>query len=405
MMRLRLAIRNLWRNSRRTALCIAMVSSGFLAIVMFRGFAQSLVDDVRYIAIRIQYSHLQVGTKTGWDGTPVDDTKEKYLSDAESLAERIKVAVDAEKVVPRLSFFGLIGNEEASVAAQAVGVDPIYEKDVMTSLGYLEGKPIDPESEEGILVGFGLAKQMRMKIGDQLTLIANTLDGAVNAVDLTVAGIVTSGLAEFDRWTFYLPLKTAQKVLDTDRVERLAVYLKEPHNLKKAIPIVQSALPPGLEIRTYRELSDIFRQTEIFFETQNRVLAAIIIALVMLSILNIVGNSVVERTGEIGTLRALGERQRDILALFFYEGIALALISSVLGAGLGLLLCFSLNKLGLPITIPGAIQPLPLRFSVVPEAYFEATLLTIITATFGSVWPARRAAKLAVTEALRRNLE
>ncbi len=405
MMRLKLAIRNLWRNSRRTALCIAMVSSGFLAIVMFRGFAQSLVENVRYIAIRIQYSHIQVGTKTGWEGTPVEDAKEKYLSQAEELAERIKIAVGAEKVVPRLSFFGLIGNEEASVAAQAVGVDPINEKDVMTSLEYLEGKPIDPSNDEGILVGLGLARQMKMKVGDQLTLIANTLDGAVNAVDLTVEGIVTSGLAEFDRWTFYLPLKTAQKVLDTDRVERLAVYLKEPHNLKKSVPKLQSILPPDLELKTYRELSDLFRQTEIFFETQNRVLAAIIIALVMLSILNIVGNSVVERTGEIGTLRALGERQRDILALFFYEGIALAAISSVLGASLGLVLCYFLNSLGLPITIPGAIQPLPLNFAVVPSAYFEATLLTVLTATLGSVWPARRAAKLAVTEALRRNLE
>lgn len=405
MIRLKLAIRNLWRNTRRTLLCIAMITAGFTAIVMFRGFGQNLVDKLQYLAIRVQYGHFQVATSATWSGAPVEDPVDRLLSSPDEIEKIIRSKMNVERIAPRLSFFGLLGDEVRSVAAQAIGIDPKLEKEVMDSLIYLEGQPLGSDQADGILVGSGLAAQLQAKVGKPLTLLTNTVDGTVNAIDVQVAAVITTGMREFDRFTFFFPVKTAQKVMDTDRVEKLTVYLPEPHNIIKSMNLVKSILPEGAEARSYRDLADIYMQTETYFETQNMILAIIIFALVMLSTLNIVSNSVVERTGEIGTLRALGERRRDIVILFLLEGVLLALIGGILGSIISVIMCKAVSAMGFPVTIPGTMKPIPLEFAIVGSAFLQAMILTMVTAAVGSAWPALRASRMAVTDALRRNLE
>lgn len=422
-MTLKLALRNLFRNSRRTVLNLFIMAGGFVAVVVFQGFAANIVDATKWGAVESQYGHIQVATKKLWEKNSEDGFLERQLKNPTVLREKIKKLEGVRSVSLRQSTFGLISSHDRSVAAQIIGYEPLVETELLNSKTVIEGETFiqfsakveerklasggEPHIFESVLpvaVGEGLAKSMGLRAGDTLTLIGQTADGGINALDTEVISIFRTIIQEIDDTTVFVPIAVAQKLLDTESAERVIIKLKEHDLVPNVLANIQQLSAADETAKTWRDLARLYNQTEAFFESQNAVVAAIIFSLIFLSTMSAVSMSVSERTGEIGTLRAIGRSRNDVKRLFMFEGVLLGVGGSIVGALLSVVVMALINRAELPIVLPGATEPIPISINFVSSAFITAFLASVIAALFATYFAVRRVVGMKIVESLKHNI-
>ena len=150
------------------------------------------------------------------------------------------------------------------------------------------------------------------------------------------------------------------------------------------------------------ELADFYNKTVALFSKQVGVVKLIIAVIIVLSISNTLTMSVLERTGEIGTTLALGATRRQILRRFLGEGLFLGVIGGLVGLALGWLLALAISAVGIPMPPPpGMARGFTGAIRVTPALAFDAWLLAVLTTLAASVYPAWRASRLEIVDALR----
>ncbi|RJL53457.1 hypothetical protein D5071_05705 [Pectobacterium carotovorum] len=110
---------------------------------------------------------------------------------------------DVEIVTPRLGTDVLITNGDAQMSSHIVGIDPDKEAVLSSAIQLLQGSNLFPEQQDGVLLGGALAKALKVQVGDSLTLLGTAANQTINAMDVTVIGIVTTGVQERDLRTAY----------------------------------------------------------------------------------------------------------------------------------------------------------------------------------------------------------
>lgn len=404
MIKLRLAFRNIMRNRRRTLLNLSMIASGLTAIVISRGLAHNLIDKVEEAAINTQYGHLQFASQKFWEGSPKDRLVTKLIEPEAALIEKVKAVPGVENVSGRLSFYGLISSPEGSLSARGVGFSPEQEKPMNESLLIIEGRPLPAGSKFEVIVGSGLNQQLGAKVGDSLTLMGYTVDGSVNAIDSELVGIFQTKVTEVDNSTFFISLPTAQRLLTTDAVERMVVRIHETPKTDETRAQIQALLPENLVARTWTELATFYQQVVDYYKIQNLMVEVVIMLLVLLSIANTVGMAISERTGEIGTVRALGDTRADLVWQFMLEGLILGLLGGALGCVMGLVVTNSVNAMEIMVQVPGASAPVAIDIAPLFTSFRDGVMLTTAMAVVASVVPAVRASRMKIVEALKRNI-
>lgn len=405
MIRIKLAIRNITRHHLRSLLSIAMIAGAVAAMILFQGFSAYSLDALKHIAAENQYGNMQIAPKKYWSPGKESRTERLFLiNELDNLKGRYP---QIERLSGRLSFFGLVSNNDLSVGAKIIGVDSVGEPQFSKSMRIMAGQFFEGPESRDVVVGQLLAKQMNVTAGDNITILTNTIDGIMNAMDLTVAGIFSAGIDEIDGQVIYMPLKVTQELLDTPNVEIAVLKFRELHMAEKTAASINADLAkehPTLIARTWRELAVLFRQVDKFYGVQNRLIECILLSLMFLGILNTVSMTVVERTGEIGTLRALGESRIDIIGQFLIETFFIAL----LGIGAGLLLSVGVIKLVETVKImtemPGASIPFQIKIYFLVSSACYASALAVITTIIATLIPALRASKMDIVEALRKNI-
>jgi putative ABC transport system permease protein len=229
----------------------------------------------------------------------------------------------------------------------------------------------------------------------------------MNAMDLTVSGIYSAGIDEIDGQVIYLPLNTTQLILDTPNVDLAVIkfnQLSESEANASKINIASEKLNPDFKARTWRELAVLFRQVDKFYGVQNTIIECILLALMFLGILNTVSMTVVERTGEIGTLRSMGESRKDIIKQFVIESFLIGVIGVILGIIASIFIIQLIHAAGIMTEMPGASIPFQIRINFLYSAVIFSSLLAIVTAVIATLIPAIRASKMDIVEALRKNI-
>jgi putative ABC transport system permease protein len=400
----RLAFRNLFRQRERLGLNLILLIGAFSAIVVFKGFKVHVLQTIQDIAVDTQFGHIQVAQNKVLKNELVESISDKMIMEPEALIQELKAIPGVRAVSGRLDFYGLLNSEEKSIPVRFVGFDPELEPELQKRLFFHEGKAFSEPKQ--LIISTGVQKILKTRPQGELTIVGSTLEGGLNAMDVTVTGVFSTGITEVDRDTVYLSLREAQKIYDSNAVGRLILTLKEPKDLVKMSQAVGGTLAAansggGLGVRTWRELSDLFNQVEGFFDFQNLVIELILLALVLLSVSNTMNMTVFERLAEIGTLRALGDQESDIRRLFLIEAILLGLLSVFLGVPLAYLLMQLISSFEIPILLPLASQPIPMKLVAYPGSFVEASLVCFFSITLASLWPARRGAGTPIVTALK----
>jgi putative ABC transport system permease protein len=400
-----IASRNVFRNRRRTAFTLLVITFGAAALLVAGGFIQGTFDGLRERTIRNGLGHLQVFTTAYIDGgeeRPLENGLADYRAVQKWLAGQDHVLV----TTGRVDFVGLISNGEKSEPFMGNGVEPEREAEMGFSLNLKEGEPLwEDGGEDQALLGTGLAANLKAKVGDVLTVMGTTREGALNAVDVRVVGLYSTGIKEYDERALKLPLRTAQHLLDSDRVTKIIVKLDGTrHTESVAAALVAGGLGPqgaGLGVKTWSDLAGFYRQVVLLYRSIFLFLGIIIVILVVLSTANTMMMSVLERVTEIGTLLALGTRRWQILCIFLLEGFLTGCVGGAVGLAVSYGLINLLNAAHITLPPPPSFSTgIPLLVKIVPVMFGSVFVLLVSILSVSALLPAVRGARLRIVEAL-----
>jgi len=405
-MTLRLAWRNLWRHKRRTWITVgAMIFSNLLLVFMISlqfGSYEMMIDNT----LKAYTGHLQIQAK-GYN----DDPKIRNSFDGiVSLANQVRQQAGTNRVAARGIAFAMTSSEQRSYGLQIVGVEPTFEPNVSSLPGLItRGAYFSGMNAEEIVIGSVLARNLRVSVGDELTLLGSGRDGSFAAGVVTVKGVFDSGMAELDRSMAQVPLGYFQSLFSMPGQGHAIVVDAEEIGL---VPELQSRLlamiagRSELVVLDWTYLQPGLKQAIQADMTSAWFMYAVLIVLVAFSVLNTQLMSVLERTREFGVMMALGFKPRRLGGLVVMETVLISALGLVIGVMLGYALTYYLSLVG--FSYPGMDQMaarfnLPDRMypSISPLSLFLGPGIVFIFSVLASAYPAARLFFLQPVSAMR----
>ena len=397
---LRFAGQNMLRNRRRSLVTATIAALGTAAILLAGGFALFTYSALAQSAAR-STGHLIVVLPEQF--TKDEDTPLQHgLDNADALKAQLLTDPAVRQVLPRIAFSGLISNGDKSTVMIATGVEPDAEFAVKGPfLNMTAGQVLasgTPDAE--VMLGEGLAKSLKAAPGASLTLLASTTDGALNALDVRVKGVFSTGVPDIDKRLVYTDITTAQKLLNTKRISTLGVFLNRMEATGPAQRRVAAA-NPALTVQTWLDQAFFYQSVRGLYNRIFGALGLIIGVIVVFVVTNAMAMAIIERTREIGTLRALGTLPSQLLRTLALEGMLLGGIGAACGAllALGVSLLLYVVPVQMPPP-PGSSRGYALNIEIDPALYLVTVLAMVALAMLASAWVARRTVHLPVVDAL-----
>ncbi len=320
-----------------------------------------------------------------------------------ALRTEIRKQVPDAFIAPRLAISGMLSNGRVSTIFIAEGVDPADMTTLRGPRSFASGG-LSEGAGHSATVARGLAEILSLKDGSEASVLVSTIHGQANASDLVVSDVFATGNAGTEDKFMYVPLSLARSLYDAEeRADRLTVLSPSPEGLEERRTSLLRALNAAgykVKVSTWQELSAFYRQVRSMFDMIFGFLLAIVITIVVMSITNAMSMSVVERTREIGTLRAIGMRRSGIVRLFTAEAIVLVVMGCAIGLLLTLAVRFGVHSMQISYQPPNSTDPVPLLIGLdIGRSALAAALLSLLGVLAAYV-PAWRAARNPIIDSL-----
>lgn len=378
---LRMALRNLGRNRRRTLFAGTLGALGAIIAMIAVGFMSATFYVVKEQAIRSGIGHFQAARPGEFDGFE-DVPMQHALSPAQ--VARIGAALPAgATALPRISFEGIASSGDRSLVFIAQAVDPDAERMMGDwSRKVVAGSSLSGAERDTVVLGTELARLLGVRPGGSVTLMVPTQSGGLNAADVTVVGLVSQGLRDADRVLALVPLTLAQSLIGTDRVDRVSVLLEDENALDAARARVERAAGGSVATQPWRSLAPLYDQLVGLYTRQFAVFGVVIAAMIAIAVVNTIAMAVLERQRETATLLALGFPRSVVRRMFMAEGAGVALIGGVAGVAVGCLLIRAINAAGIAMPpAPGATEGYRLYLMTEPLAGAATLALLLLLGT------------------------
>ncbi|MDH5547462.1 MAG: FtsX-like permease family protein [Gammaproteobacteria bacterium] len=398
---LKFAWKNIWRNRRRSLTTIGITSVGVSGLLFFGGFALFTYESLEEFSAR-QQGHVIIAHADYFD-VEEETPMSLGLDNWRVLREQIETRDRVRRVLPRIEFSGLISNGDKSSIFIADGVDARYEFTVTGPfMNVSSGDVLNPEHQgtPQIMLASELARQLKAEVGSTLTLLSTTAGGVLNGIDVEVSGIFGTGIPELDKRKVMVTLETAQALIDSQRVSKLAVYLRETtdtYNFQEQLQKEYS----HLATRNWNDMAFFYHKVKNLYDRIFSIVGVVIVIVVLLSVINTISMTVMERTREIGTMAALGTYPREMLTNFLLESVLIGLIGAFIGVVIAgaLTLYLQFANIMMPPP-PGMTEGYPLSIAFSPSLYLETALVMIIVTAVGAFFAARKGVRRPIVEAL-----
>jgi putative ABC transport system permease protein len=398
----KIAFRNIFRNRRRTLITLLVLVMGATGLILFGGYKEVNFWGLRETTIRNRLGHLQI-YRQGYSDAESQKPLEYALEDTGTIREAIEKDPRVAMTAAQITLMGLISNGDKSETFLGIAVEP--EKDRQMQSQRLEtGRDINDEEIDSVILGRGLAKSMNVQLGDYLTLMTTTVTGSLNAMDFQVVGTFMTGVKEYDDRALKIPLGGAQYLLNTQKIEKLLVMLNKTEETGAVLSDLTSLAERErwpLEFKSWSDLATFYHQVVLIFNGIFGFIGIIVFIIVVLSVANTIMMNIFERTREIGTLMAIGTKRRRVWAMFLLEGMMIGLIGGVAGILCGILAGQIINYANIQLPPPpGYTAGYQLRILLKPSILVGNFFLCVVTATLSSIYPALRASRLNIVDAL-----
>jgi putative ABC transport system permease protein len=405
-----MALRNLARNRRRTALSLLVVAAGSAAMLLTAGFIAYSFEGLGEALVRGGLGHFEIvpAAALAPGSVRLDRPAGEGFEEWMGLRDFLESISGVEAVGATVHLLGMISAGDASASFVGVGVEPDREARMGFTIKLRAGQELPlqaPEAgEDVVLLAQGLAETLGVTPGDLVTLLAMTPDGTLNALDARVAGIYSTGVQDLDTRFSKMHLATGQRLLETAAVSNLLVTSAPGWGLAAARQALEDRLAghqPALAVLDWQARAPFYDQVRNLYLGIFWFLGSVILVLVVLAASNTLLMAVLERTRELGTLRAIGTSRLQIALMVLFEAFWLGLLGGAAGSALGAVAILAINAMGLEMPPPpGAVDPVALRLALVPEAVAGGIALMVVVLAVAAALPALRAIRLRVVDAL-----
>jgi len=457
-----LAVRNLLRNRRRSLMTLLAMMIGLVAVLLFGGYIRDINYALQSDYVRLS-GHLQL-QRQGYFRYGSGNPAAYGIRDYEQVLARLRADPVLEPMLavatPTLQFGGIAGNFAAGVSRTIYASGAIVEDQnrmhrwndygltMLSQQRTLAGSPPDsavigtgvarvlqlcaelavpdcesvksaaapdgaalPDDIAALASGQGPAPAKTAGGAARIEILATNAHGAPNVAAVNVVRAEFQGIKELDDVSVALHLSQAQKLIfgaERPQVTAIALQLRHTAQMPAArerIAALLAAAPAAdpLEIVDYETLNPYYGQTMAMFAAMFGFISVLIGGIVLFTVGNTMSMAVIERTVEIGTLRAIGLRRGGIRALFVTEGLLLGLLGAVLGIGVAIALAGLITALGLTWLPPGRVEPVALAVRVASEhrMMLVGAIGLVVVAGLSAILPAARAARMNIVDALR----
>ncbi|MDN3616198.1 ABC transporter permease [Vibrio gallaecicus] len=413
---IRLAWLNLLRNGRRSLLSVLIIAIAVFALTSAGGYGLYTYESLRESTAR-DTGHLTLSVP-GYFEQDEEMPLSNGLDSAQALIQNIIGDTDVRGVQPRVYFSGLVSNGTKTNIFMGTGVNerefdmkgPFLDVRSGSTLSDVNSPRYDSQ-EPQVMLGIDLARNLKVEVGDWVTLLATTSDGALNAFDFKVQGIYSTGVPDLDKRQLYIHVTSSQELLASDKVSTLSVFLFETGLTDSVQTRLESKLsaPPFLndlgsqkiEITPWQDRAFFYTKVKDLYDRIFGIMGAVMALVVFVSLFNTMTMSVTERTREIGTLAALGSYPSEIVSGFLREAGLLALIGSAVGAITSALVSLLLLVVDIQMPPPpGRSEGYPLNIYFSFELVGAATLCVMLICLTAAYFSARKGVNKPITEAL-----
>jgi ABC-type lipoprotein release transport system permease subunit len=401
-----IAVRNILRNRRRTAITAGGTAFGIVAFVFlfgyFDGFGEELIENTtRYVTGHIQLER---------EGFRKDLAPELALDGPDALLERLRAVPQIAAAAPRVLAQGLASSASRSEGIRLFGIDPEAERQVtFIHRTIVEGKALQRGADRDILIGRKLAEKLSARLGDKIVVMAQAADGELGSAAYRVSGIFATESGSFDSAMAFVTVRAAQSLLAMgERISTINIRLRDRSALVDTLPELQRrAALPGVVLAPWQELLPQVEEMVRLNRVISNIVLAIAFVVIAMAIMNTVFMAVAERTREFGVMMALGTPPAAVQRMVVYETLVLMVMASVIGYGVGILLVAYYGRTGIDLsaffagysTIPGLTGIVHPR--LLPSHIVVPGVVLFVASVMVSLYPAAKAARLDPVRAIR----
>jgi putative ABC transport system permease protein len=426
----RIALRSLFQHRRRTIFLITAIACVTGLLVLLNGLSAGVSETMIRAATTLSTGHVNVGgffKYTSNQGAPV-------VTEYEKLAEVIRKNVpEMQSWVHRGRSWAKIVSDAGSVQAGVTGIDIKNEPDFKRVIRVVSGRIEDLAEPNTMLVFESQVERLKVKVGDAVTLSAQTNTGAANTVDCRIVAIAKD-MGLMSKFGTFTPVETTRNLykLRPDTTGVIQIYLK-PRFVADAAAIA-ARLRTTLEKSGYQVMDPEAKPFWMKFQSINRedwrgqkldvttwddeisfltwtlkvinvlklVLLTILIAIVVTGIMNTMWIAIRERTREIGTLRAIGMQRWGVLRLFLFESFQMGVLGTLAGTLGSVAVAELVNhaNIKVPLSVQMFLMSEQLCLSVHASMLAVSCLWITAITTLAALYPAYRAARLPPVSAM-----
>ncbi len=359
-------------------------------------------------SVKISTGHLQVQAEKYQEKKSI----RFVIPDPRAIADIVEQIPEVAAYTFRGQAFSLISSKDRTYGVVVTGIDPVKEANVSRLKKLVrEGNFLSADDVNLAVVGSLLAKNLRVTIGDELTLLGQGRDGSIAATVVQVKGIFSSGIDEFDRSAMQIPLAAFQDTFSMDEAVHEVVVIGKSLSdvsrikakLKAALSGLNSRKP--LKVLDWQELMPGLRQAIEMDLVSGLIFYGLLIIVVAFSILNTFLMAIFERTREFGVMMAIGTTPRRLTKILLIESISMTLIGILAGIliGIGITYYFQING----IDFSGGSELLS-QFGITGRMYPKLSFLSVSIGPFmvlfftfiAALYPALKVRRLRPVEAM-----
>lgn len=401
------AFRNIFRNLRRSSLSAIAIAVSAMAIMALLALLECMVADMEtnltsYYTGEVRIRHESFEKYERYNPLHLSLEVDAVLPLASSIE-------GVEAATSRINFPANLYLNGKNNGALGVGVDFSSEAAFIDFPSLVTEGRVPNQGKNELLVGAILAHDLRLKLGDKITVLTSTAQRGSNAMTFEIVGIASFPVGGLSSKTIYIPLDRAQYLLRMEGqaqeiLLQVAEGYKEEDVARAVKDLIGSNLGLGTETKAWKDLNMMYSLLSIA-KLIYYVMAGAFFILGSTVIINTTMMVIYERMREIGTLGALGMQGKELTRLFLLEGSFISIAGSTLGTIAGLIIIAVLSKVGLNFTEAMSGVDMEISSILYPRINWWIALFVwfyaIVIATFSTLIPSRRASKIQIVEALR----
>ena len=402
---LKLAWLNIWRNKRRTLITTASVFFAVLLAVATRSMTDGIYVNMIHNVVSYSSGYLQIHQKGYWDEQSIDNTFEENKELTQSLLDN----QDIQHIMPRLETFALASYAEKTKGVLILGIDPEKEKEVnKLHEKVVEGNYIETINDNAVVIGEGLASQLKLKANDTIVLLGQGYHASSAAGKYRVKGIIKLGSPELNNNIVYMPIQRAQSMHGAEnRLTAISIMLDK----SSSIETLKSSLEKEIDTDTYEIMSwkEMMPEMDQFItadSTGHYIIIGVLYLIISFGLFGTLMMMTFERSREFGILIAIGMKKRYLAVILLLESLMISLIGCLAGILGGILIVQWFTKY--PVHFTGELQEIYENYGIEPIIYFSSdekifitqTLIVLLLSTILTFYPCFKVMKLKPIEAI-----